>query len=497
MTQEAGVSALLTDLYELTMAEGYLRSGWAERRAVFSLAFRHNPFRGAYAVACGLSRCLSALEGLAFSEADVTYLARLRGPDGAPLFGPALLDWARGFRVRVDVDAVPEGTLVFAGEPLLRVTGPLAEAQLLEPLCLNFLNFETLIATKAARVCEAARGKPVLEFGLRRAQGTDGALGASRAAYVGGCEATSNALAGRLFDIPVRGTHAHSWVMAMGDEERAFRVYLETRPSDGVLLVDTYDTLGGVERAISAAQALRERGIDLRGVRLDSGDLDALSRAARCRLDEAGLRDVRILASGDLDEYAIERLVSAGAPIDAWGVGTRLATAFDQPALDGVYKLTAIEVEGRFEPRLKLSDSGEKGSLPGIVGARRYADDGEHAFDVLYDELQEVGGAAPREGPFRLRRADGEPFEPGSVPPFSEPLLVPVLRGGRVVYDAPSAESARRRTLEQLSRLAPRYRRLTDPETYPVVFDERLVERRARLQAEIRSGRFDAWNVCP
>ncbi len=446
-------------------------------------------------MACGLSRCLSVLERLRFSEEDVEYLARLRGAGNRPLFGPELLEFVRAFRPRVDIDAVPEGTLVFAGEPLLRVTGPLAEAQLLEPLLLNFWNFETLIATKASRVCAAARGKPVLEFGLRRAQGTDGAIAASHASYVGGCAATSNALAGRLFDIPVRGTHAHSWVMAFGDEETAFRTFLEARPEDAILLVDTYDTLGGVERAIAAAREHRET--PLVAIRLDSGDLGALSRAARERLDAAGLRETKIMASGDLDEHEIDRLVAAEAPIDAWGVGTRLVTGFEQPALDGVYKLTAIEEGGHLVPRLKLSDTVKKGSLPGCAGTRRFSDERGFLLDLVYDELLEVPAVEGKSAKLRLCHADGSRFEPAQVEGDSEALLVPVLRGGTVVYDAPSAGSARSRTSQQLSRLAARHRRLVNPEPYPVALDEKLVELRDRLAAEIRRRRSVARNVPP
>jgi nicotinate phosphoribosyltransferase len=504
MPGEAATSALLTDLYELTMADGYLRSGLAENRAVFSLSFRHTPFGGAYAVACGLSRCLDALAKLRFTRADREYLEQLCTPEGKRFFGDELLDWVRSFRLHVDVDAVPEGTLVFPSEPLLRVEGPLAEAQLLEPLLLNFLNFETLVATKSARVCEAARGAPILEFGLRRAQGTDGALGASRAAFVGGCAATSNVLAGRLFDIPVRGTHAHSWVMAFGNEQRAFEAFAELRPDDSVLLVDTYDTRSGIEHAIGTARSLAERGERLSAIRLDSGDLGALSRLARARLDAAGLGEVGIIASGDLDEYEIARLVDGGAPIDVWGVGTRLVTAFDQPALDGVYKLTAVEVHGQLEARLKLSDTAQKGSLPGRVETRRFFSDGEPVGDVLVDEL------AGEPAIFRLVHGDGTPFDEhpaqGFAPPLSdaaaapnatksllhtEDLLVPVLRDGSIVYDVPSAAAARRRTQDQLSRLAPRHRRLKDPEPYPVAFDERLIERRAHLAEQIR----EVWSL--
>ena len=380
--------SLLTDLYQLTMAQGYWREGIADREACFYLSFRRCPFRGAYAVACGLADAVDLLKSLQFGEEDLDYLATLCGNDDRPLFQPAFLTWLGQQRFTCDVDAVPEGSLVFAHEPLLRVVGPLAMAQIVETPLLNILNFQTLIATKAARIVSAAGG-PVIEFGLRRAQGIDGALSASRAAWVGGVSGTSNLLAGRLHGIPVRGTHAHSWVMVFEDELDAFERYAEAMPNNCVFLVDTYDTVQGVHRAVLAAHRLRAQGHELVGIRLDSGDMGELAEQARTILDEAGFPDAVVVGSNDLDEHRIAVLRARGAPVGVWGVGTRLVTGHDQPALGGVYKLSAIrDAGGRWSPRLKRSDSPVKVSYPGLLAVRRYRDAATGALlgDLLYDE---------------------------------------------------------------------------------------------------------------
>jgi nicotinate phosphoribosyltransferase len=295
------------------------------------------------------------------------FLATLTGDDGKPLFESAFLEYLRALRFTCDVDAIPEGTVAFPHEPLLRITGPILQCQLLETALLNLINFQSLIATKAARVCLATQGEPVLEFGLRRAQGLDGGLAASRAAYIGGCAATSNVLAGKTFDIPVRGTHAHSWVMAFDDEREAFSAYAKAMPNNCVFLVDTYDTLEGVRRAVETGKWLRERGHEMVGIRLDSGDLAWLSVEARKILDNGGFPKALIVASNDLDEHIIASLKAQGAQINVWGVGTKLITAFDQPALGGVYKLGAIRGDdGRWVYKVKLSEQAAKVSTPGI-----------------------------------------------------------------------------------------------------------------------------------
>ena len=358
--------SLLTDLYQVTMSQGYFRAGMHERSAVFHLFFRREPFGGNYAIACGLEPALQWLSEFRIDSKQTSYLASLTGNDGKPLFSADFLKMLESTPLSLSVDAIPEGNLVFAHEPILRVSGPLWQCQWVETALLNVINFQTLIATKAARVCAAAKGDAVLEFGLRRAQGVDGALAASRAAHVGGCAATSNVEAGLRYGIPVKGTHAHSWVMSFDSELASFEAYADAMPNNCVFLVDTYDTIQGVRNAIEVAKKLRERGSEMVGVRLDSGDLAKLSIEARKLLDEAGFERAAIVASNDLDELEIERLKQGGATIAVWGVGTNLVTAKDQPALGGVYKLAAIEDEsGDWQPKVKLSEQEIKTSNPG------------------------------------------------------------------------------------------------------------------------------------
>jgi nicotinate phosphoribosyltransferase len=360
-------------------------------------------------------------------------------------------------RLGCDLDAVPEGTAVFAGEPLLRIRGPIVQCQLIETALLNAVNFQTLIATKAARVCLAAGTDPVLEFGLRRAQGPNGGLSASRAAYLGGCAATSNVLAGQRFGIPVRGTHAHSWVMAFDSERQAFRAWAEAMPNNSVFLVDTYDTLGGVRLAVETGHHLRDKGYDLSGVRLDSGDLAELSIAARELLDASGFADAKIVASNDLDEYAIAELKRRGARIGIWGVGTRLATAHGEPALGGVYKLAALRnADGGWSYPAKRSADPDKSTLPGIHQTRRFLARGAFERDLIFDE--ELGLDPTDEA--------------------HEDLLVPVLKSGSAVYEIPPLDASRARTLEQLARLPVGVKRLVHPDPYPVEIEPRLAARR-------------------
>jgi nicotinate phosphoribosyltransferase len=371
---------------------------------------------------------------------------------------------------------------VFPHEPLVRVVGPLIQSQIVETALLNLVNFQTLIATKAARIVAAARGDPVFDFGLRRAQGIDGGLSASRAAYVGGCAGTSNVLAGRLYGIPVKGTHAHSWIMCFDDEPQAFQAYAEAMPNNCVFLVDTYDSIQGVKNAVEAGRRLRERGHRMIGIRLDSGELGPLSVEARRILDEAGFSDAIIFASNDLDEHRIARLKQQGAAVGVWGVGTRLVTAFDDPALGGVYKLTAVENdEGRWQDRLKISEETIKTSIPGILQVRRFFEGGRAAGDVLYDRRDGIQGdctAIDRVDPAR-RSTFGSSAE-------STDLLVPVLRRGKRVAAIASLDAARERAREQLAQVASAFKRLDEPERYPVGLDERLHDRRARMIEEER-----------
>jgi nicotinate phosphoribosyltransferase len=470
--------ALLTDLYELTMAYGYWKNGVQDREAVFDLFFRRHPFHGGYTVCAGLAGAIDILEHLRFTEDDVAYLAGLLGSDGTSLFEPAFLEFLRRMEFACDVDAIPEGTVVFPQEPLVRVKGPIYQAQLIETLLLNQINFATLIATKSARACLAARGEPVLEFGLRRAQGIDGGLTASRSAYIGGCASTSNVLAGKLYGIPVSGTMAHSWVMSFGSEPEAFQAYARAMPNNAVFLVDTYDTLRGVRHAIEVGKWLREHGHTFTGIRLDSGDLTYLSKEARRMLDEAGLREARILASGDLDEELIEDLKqSQHAPIVMWGVGTHLVTGGMEPALGGVYKLTAVRDDGEWQYRLKVSDQPSKTTNPGLLRARRYRDaQGQSVADAIYDESEDLSGGVTIIDPLdptKRRHLDA------SMP--YEELLVPVFRGGRRVYESPPLPEIRSRTAAQLGTFHQGHKRLKNPHIYPVGLSQSLHERRTRM----------------
>ncbi len=477
-----GSLALLTDLYQLTMAYGYWKAGLAGREAVFNLFFRSNPFGGGFAIACGLAWVVDFLEHFRFDASDLAYLQTLCGNDGQPLFESAFLEYLGALEFTCDVDAVPEGTVVFAQEPLVRVRGPVILAQLIETPLLNLVNFQTLIATKAARVCGAARGRPVLEFGLRRAQGIDGGLAVSRAAYVGGCTATSNVLAGKLFGIPVRGTHAHSWVMAFASEREAFEAYARAMPNNCVFLVDTYDTLVGVRHAIEVGRRLRARGHELIGIRLDSGDLAYLSIEARRMLDEAGFPDAVIVASNDLDETIIDSLNAQGARIDLWGVGTRLATADGQPALGGVYKLAAIrEPGGPWRYRLKVSEQAIKITTPGIQQVRRFESGGAFVADMIYDESQPPAGDVTLVDPLDPTRR--KHIASGTA---CADLLVPVFRAGRPVADAPTLAEIRARCRHQLDHFHAGVRRLVNPHQYPVGLEAHLHEVRTRLTLAAR-----------
>lgn len=487
------ISPLLSDLYQLTMAHGYFRSGRARDEAVFHLFFRKPPFEGGYAIAAGLDPVLELIEGFRFEAADVDYLASLSTGAGTAMFGADFLDHLRVLRLQLDIDAMPEGTVVFGNEPLVRVRGRLLESQLLETLLLNLVNFQTLIATKAARICQAAAGAPVLEFGLRRAQGVDGALSASRAAFIGGCTATSNVLAGQRYGIPLRGTHAHSWVMSFDSELEAFEVYADAMPDNCVLLVDTYDTLEGVRHAIQVGERLRSSGKRLLGIRLDSGDLTWLSVEARKLLDAAGFRDVVVVASNELDEHVITSLRHEGASIGTWGVGTRLVTGHGEPALGGVYKLSMITRAGRApEPRIKVSEQAAKTTNPGVQQVRRFARDGRWVADAIYDERSGCGTPVTIVDPLdpTRRRALGSDLA-------YEDLLVPVVRSGKIVGQRPTLAEIRARAAAQLAALDPSVRRLLNPHTYPVGLSAALYEERRRLIESARGKRAGEGPAAP
>jgi nicotinate phosphoribosyltransferase len=462
--------ALLTDLYQLTMAYGYWKAGVDGKEAVFHLTFRQHPFQGGFAIACGLPYVIDYLEHFAFDESDISYLASLKGNDGKPLFEREFLAYLGGMHFACDIDAIPEGAVVFPHEPLIRVQGPIVQCQILETVLLNILNFQTLIATKAARMAMATRGEPVLEFGLRRAQGIDGALAASRAAHIGGCAATSNVLAGKLFGIPVKGTHAHSWVMSFDDEQEAFKAYAKAMPNNCVFLVDTYDTLDGVRKAAEAGKWLRSQGHEMIGIRLDSGDLAYLSIEARKILDEAGFPKAVIVASNDLDETIIDSLKDQGATISVWGVGTKLVTGDSQPALGGVYKLSAIrQPGGEWRYKVKLSEQSIKVSNPGIQQVRRYRSVTENLADVIYDANTDLTGGCIMIDPLDMTR---QKRIPGDTT-FTD-LLIPIFRKGRLVYDLPPLPKIKARAQEELQGFHAGIKRFVNPHQYPVGLEKSL-----------------------
>lgn len=471
--RETGL-ALLTDLYELTMMQGYF---FEKKRinAVFDMFFRRSPFGGGYAVFAGLQPLLEEVRDLRFTGEELDYLA------GLGMFRPEFLDYLAGFRFAGDIYAVDEGTAVFPNEPLLRVEGDIIQAQLLESLLLNIVNFQTLIATKTSRVFLAANGGSILEFGLRRAQGINGALAAARAAHIGGASATSNVLAGHLFGIPVAGTMAHSWIMAFPDEREAFMKFALLYPDRCVLLVDTYDTLkSGVPHAVSVFREMMEKGPLAAGVRLDSGDLEYLSKKVRKAFDDAGLPGVRIYASNELDEHIISHLVRQKAPIDAWGVGTHLVTAKDDPSLSGVYKLVAREQEGRMVPTIKISNAVEKATNPCRKNIVRFFDERNVMMaDVMVREEEgdpdPLLGKLPGKEPVVLYHPVHERVNT-VISDYAryELLLKPVMRKGEICSPPPALKDVRANTLRSLSMLDETHKRFINPHVYKVSLSDSL-----------------------
>lgn len=473
---------LLTDLYQLTMAYGYWKEGIAEQESVFHLYFRKPPFKGGYTVAAGLAYAVEYLQQLQFTEEDLAYLGSLRGGQGEPLFEQAFLDYLRDLRFTCDVDAIPEGSVVFPSEPLIRVRGPLLQAQLVETPLLTIVNFQTLIATKAARIKDAAKGDTVIEFGMRRAQGIDGSLAATRAAYVGGVDATSNLLAGKLFNIPVKGTHAHSWVQAFETEEDAFEAYGRAFPHDSVFLVDTYHTLEGVRHAIEVSKKLEPTGFRLNGIRLDSGDLTYLSIEARKLLDEAGMTYTNIVASNDLDESIVNSLKQEGAKINVWGIGTQLVTAYDQPALGGVYKLAALKKEdGTWSYNLKLSEQLEKTSNPGIQQVRRFYDGQSYIADMIFNEAEPLPEKTLIVNPLDSTQRKAIPAGTSY-----KDLLIPVLAKGELVQELPDLVAIRKHREEEIGKLHESIRRLLNPHSYPAGLEASFHQFKTNLVLAIR-----------
>lgn len=469
---------LLTDLYELTMMQGYFKNNNTDI-VVFDAFYRNNPCGSGYSVCAGLAQVIEYIENLHFSADDINYLRSLK------IFDEDFLEYLSNFKFSGDIYAVPEGSLIFPREPLIKVVAPIMEAQLIETAVLNIINHQCLIATKAARVCYAAKGDGVMEFGLRRAQGPDAGVYGARAAIIGGCAGTSNVLCGQMFDVPVLGTHAHSWIMSFPDEYTAFKTYAELYPNACTLLVDTYDTLkSGIPNAIRVFTEMREAGIPLTryGIRMDSGDLAYLSKKVRKMLDEAGFPDAVISASNDLDEYLIESLKQQGATITSWGVGTNLITAKDNPAFGGVYKLAAIKDEnGNFVPKIKLSENIEKVTNPGNKTFYRIYDKetGKIRADLIcfvdetFDETEDLKLFDPN-APWKKTKLSGGSYT-------LREMLVPVILEGKTVYESPSVMEIREICTKEKETIWDETKRFVNPQEIYVDLSQKLYDTKQEL----------------
>ena len=465
---------MMTDLYQLTMMNGYFKNGMKDNVAVFDVFFRPLLNKSVYAVMAGVEQALEYIENLHFDEEDIAYLRSLN------LFGEEFLDYLKDFRFTGEVYAVEEGTPVFPREPLIRVKAPIMEAQLIETALLNIINHQTLIATKASKVVTAAEGAVVLEFGLRRAQGPDAGIYGARAAIIGGCKGTSNVLTGQMFDVAVGGTHAHSWVMSFPSEIEAFRAYADLYPDACLLLVDTYNTLkSGVPNAIEVFKELRAKGHEPLGIRLDSGDLAYLSKRARKMLDEAGFEKAKIFASGDLDENVIWDLKMQGAKIDTYGVGTRLITSEDMPALGGVYKLAAEIVDGKMIPKIKISENAVKITNPGYKQIYRLysKEDNKAMADLICLDEEVIDESKP------LTIFDPvDTWKKMTLTDFyARPLLKPMFVDGKRVYSSPTLKEIQKYHFEQMETLWDEYKRLTRPHVYKVDLSDKLYQLKHEL----------------
>ncbi|HKK66062.1 MAG TPA: nicotinate phosphoribosyltransferase [Clostridia bacterium] len=470
-------SALLTDLYELTMMQGYFLYE-RDSQVVFDMFFRTQPFNSGFSVFAGLEDMLKAVEGFSFSADDIDYLS------GLNLFHDSFLEYLRSFRFTGDIYSMSEGTLIFPGEPLLRVHGSLIEAQLIESMLLNTINFQSLVATKAARIYHASEGGKILEFGLRRAQGWDGALSATRAAYIGGALATSNTLGGKTYGVPVSGTMAHSWIMAFRSELESFEIFAELYPDKAILLIDTFDTLGsGIENAIKVGKMLKKQGKRM-GVRLDSGDLSYLSQKVRKKLDAAGLEDAYITVSNDLNEEIIHQLVTDKAPIDMWGVGTNLVTGGSTAAFSGVYKLSAKTLDGLMVPTMKVSNNIEKTTNPGAKQVYRFYDDDQMAIaDLITLEEEDFNHNRPH--------SCFHPMYPNTYFTLynyksAQPLIEKKMKNGKICAKLPDLADIREHTLEQMLKFDPTYKRIINPHIYKISLSRALKNLKNRMIDEFK-----------
>lgn len=466
---------LLTDFYELTMMYGYMKNGLDKKQAVFDIFYRPIPEMN-YAVACGLEQAIDYVRNIRFGEEELNYLRSLN------MFDEEFLDRLGNFRFSGDIYAVPEGTVIFPYEPLLTVKAPLFEAQLLETALLNIINHQTLIASKASRIVYAAENKSVMEFGLRRAQGPDAGIYGARAAIIAGCDGTSNVLTAMMFDADVKGTHAHSWIMSFPDELTAFRSYAELFPKSTVLLVDTYDTLkSGVPNAIKVFDEMKAKGLKPLAIRLDSGDLAYLSKRARAMLDEAGHSDIKIMASGDIDENVLTSLHLQGAKIDSFGIGTKLITSYSNASLGGVYKLAAIEQDGELVCKIKVSDTLAKITNPGLKTVYRiYDSTGHAAADLIALKSEKYDSREPLTIFHPLETWKTTTFENYSI----REITVPVIKDGELVYDFPSIKVLAKNAKESLNEFWEEYKRIVNPHIYKVDLSKPLYDLKQKILAE-------------
>ncbi len=475
---------LLTDLYQLTMMNGYLKEGKQNEVVIFDLFFRQNELI-TYSLAAGLEQAIDYVLNLKFEKEDIEYLRSKN------LFTEEFLTYLSQMKFTGDIYSVPEGTIVFPGEPILTVKAPIMEAQLIETALLNIVNHQTLIASKAAKVCYAANGDTVMEFGLRRAQAPDAGIYGARAAIIGGCNSTSNVLAGRMFDIPIAGTHAHSWVMSFPTEYDAFKAYADTYPDATLLLVDTYDTLrSGIPNAIKVFKELRAKGKKPLGIRLDSGDLAYLTKKARKMLDEAGFEDTVICASGDLDEKLVQSLKLQGAKINSWGIGTKLITSADMPALGGVYKLAGVEnKDGTITPKIKVSDNSAKITNPGYKKIVRIYDNktnkAEADLIMLKDEV--IDTSKPLTITHPLETWKKTTFTDYSI----RELSIKVVENGKLVYNMPSLKEIAKYSKSEMQSFWDEYLRIDAPHIFKVDLSDKLLALKTDMLEKIRKGNME------
>ena len=474
---------LLTDLYELTMMQAYFKNKNKNETVVFDAFYRDNPFGSGYAICCGIEQVVEYIKNLKFSDDDLNYLKSLN------MFDDDFIEYLANFKFSGDIYAIPEGSVIFPREPVVKIIAPIIEAQLIETALLNIINHQSLIATKASRVCYAAQGDGVMEFGLRRAQGPDAGTYGARAAVIGGCVATSNVLAGKMFNIPVKGTHAHSWIMSFEDEYTAFKEYAKLYPNACILLVDTYDTLkSGVPNAIKVFNEMKNSGIDLKnyGIRLDSGDLAYLSKKARKMLDDAGFETAIISASNDLDENLIESLkLQQGAEITSWGVGTHLITAKDCPSFGGVYKLAAIMKNGEFVPKIKLSENTEKVTNPGNKKIIRVYEKQYNKIkadiiclaDEVFNENETLTIFDPKE-PWKKTVMEAGTYT-------LRELMVPLFKKGECVYESKEVMAIRDYCASELDTLWNEVRRLVNPHKVYVDLSQNLYDTKLNILKEL------------